>query len=65
MTDTTRFPWGDGPAPALNCWEAAGYATGGGQKSVYNYDEMYGQGPTVVSTPQFLHDQIAKGGRRR
>ena len=45
-------------------WEAAGYALGGEQKDVRNYDEWYGEGAQNVDTSQFWHDQIAKGGRR-
>lgn len=45
-------------------WDAAGYAVGGGQKGVYDLDSMYDNGPSAVDTPSFLHDQIAKGGKR-
>lgn len=48
-------------------WEAAGYALGGGQDSVYDLDGYYDSqgGPSDVKTNQFFNDQIAKGGRRR
>jgi hypothetical protein len=41
-------------------WEAAEFALGGDQLDVYEQG-MY-EGPAEI--PQFLHDQIAKGGRR-
>lgn len=47
-------------------WDAAGYAVGGDQKSVYDLDGYYDHegDPADVITPSFLHDQIAKGGSR-
>jgi hypothetical protein len=47
-------------------WEAAQAAVEGNQLGVYDLDGMYdpyGE-PSAVDTPPFLHDQIAKGGRR-
>ncbi len=47
-------------------WEAAQYAVAGDQLGVYDLDGYYTPdgSSTAVSTPQFVHDQIAKGGRR-
>jgi GNAT superfamily N-acetyltransferase len=47
-------------------WEAAGYAMKGQQNGVYDLDGYYDKDgkPTDVETPQFFHDQIAKGGSK-
>jgi hypothetical protein len=47
-------------------WDAAQAAVSGDQLGVYDLDGMYDQQqePSAVDTPAFLHDQIAKGGRR-
>ena len=63
MTFRYRFTSCDNIDVSCNAedpWEAAEFALGGDQLGAYDQD-MYGG---TVETPQFLHDQIAKGGRR-
>lgn len=47
-------------------WDAAGFAMGGDQDSVYDLDGYYDADgkAKAVPTNQFFHDQIAKGGKR-